>query len=427
MDELIEKRNKLKEKKNITLCNMEKIAAESYRVAEVAHNSKEILDDLEKEFELQTGLKGNDIIFLFVAIGLQVTRIVVVNELTKIEKAGSDNRNETKLHEFQKSILKKFDTDNIVKEKPYYASVKHIISRDGVPYDATATLSEKSIQSLLKKDKTWDFDLNSFIPTEKIQLFKGANHRFATLGHDPILGLLFGTGNIMTNTITCIKTPVIAGGLNVPVLTTNHVVYTSDYKEPKIATYGSTAIMLKEVINRTLDEPSALVAALIKQIIHIGTDLYTPCGIQIPGANLLLSNTEVEKLTQYVSMGDLIKVGASAGVTELINMLISTIHLLMYDSTSGLTRDVYSVKTRKIIMYSNIIATTSNLIWVGANMMSGNEAAIRQLDLGGLMITIKRLISDKEYIRRIKVEFVLGGFNKMIQGEDLNLDKITFT
>lgn len=165
----------------------------------------------------------------------------------------------------------------------------------------------------------------------------------------------------------------------------------------------------------------------MEKIIHIGTDLYTPCGIQIPGANLLLSNTEVEKLTQYVSMGDLIKVGASAGVTELINMLISTIHLLMYDSTSGLTRDVYSVKTRKIIMYSNIIATTSNLIWVGANMMSGNEAAIRQLDLGGLMITIKRLISDKEYIRRIKEEFVLGGFNKMIQGEDLNLDKITFT
>lgn len=36
-------------------------------------------------------------------------------------------------------------------------------------------------------------------------LFIGANHRFATLGHDPILGLIFGTANIMTNTITTVK------------------------------------------------------------------------------------------------------------------------------------------------------------------------------------------------------------------------------
>ena len=116
----------------------------------------------------------------------------------------------------------------------------------------------------------------------------------------------------MTNTITCVKTPLIAGGIGVPVLTTNHVVYTSDFKDPRIATYGSTGIMLKSAIERTMDEPSAFVASLIKQIIHIGTDLYTPCGIQIPAANLILSNSEAEKLTKYISTGDLIKVGASA-------------------------------------------------------------------------------------------------------------------
>ena len=88
----------------------------------------------------------------------------------------------------------------------------------------------------------------------------------------------------MTNTITCVKTPLDIGGVGIPVLTTNHVVYTLDYKDPRIATYGSTTIMLKEMIERTKDQPSALVASLIKQIIHIGTDLYTPCGIQIPGS-----------------------------------------------------------------------------------------------------------------------------------------------
>lgn len=426
IEELKERRAKLKQNSDVTLRNMKKIADESCRVADVAHNSREILDDLDREFEQATGLQGNDIKFLFAATGLQLARIVILNELTRLEPAGSKNRNETKLHEFQEKLLAKFNSGEEVSEKPYYASMEHIITRVGVPYDATATLTKKSIDSLLEKGRSWDFDLESLIPTEKLSLFKGANHRFATLGHDPVLGLIFGTGNIMTNTITCVKTPAIAGGIGIPVLTTNHVVFTSDFKDPRIATYGSTGVMISKVVQRIKEQPEAFVASLIKQIIHIGTDLYTPCGIQIPAANLLLSNTKVEKLTKYVSTGDLVKVGASAGLAELINIIISTLHTLMYDPASGCSRDIYNVRTRKIIMYSNTIASASNVIWVGANMIAGNEGAIKQLDIGGLLVTVRRLITDREYIRQIKNEFVFGGFNKMIQGEDLNLEKISW-
>lgn len=423
LEKLQERRKQLKRNSDITLGNMQALADESGRVAEVAHNSRQLLDDLDSEFESQTGLKGNDVKFLFVAVALQVARIVILNELTKTENAGSTNRNETKLHEFQEKLLGKFNSGEAVKERPYYASMEHIITKMGVPYDATAGLTEKSLSTLIKKDREWDFDLSEMIPDEKLSLFKGANHRFATLGHDPILGLLFGTGNIMTNTITCVKTPVAVGGIGIPVLTTNHVVFTSDYKDPRIATYGSTAAMLQQAFERTKDQPSAFVASLIKQIIHIGTDLYTPCGIQIPGANLILSNTQVEKMTSYISAGDIIKVGASAKLAGLINLLISTLHTLMYDSSMSISRDLYSVKTRKIIMYSNVIATGSNVLWVGGNMLAGNEGAIKQLDIGGLIVTIKRLMSDTEYIRQIKEEFVFGGFNKMIQGDELNLEE----
>ena len=102
----------------------------------------------------------------------------------------------------------KFNAEKNVNEKPYYASLEHIITKIGVPYDATAGLTEKNLSALKAKERTWDLDLSEMIPNEKISLFKGANHRFATLGHDPILGLIFGTGNIMTNTITCVKKPV---------------------------------------------------------------------------------------------------------------------------------------------------------------------------------------------------------------------------
>ena len=96
----------------------------------------------------------------------------------------------------------------------------------------------------------------------------------------------------------------------------------------------------------------------------------------------------------------------------------------MYDATSISSRDVYNVRTRKIILYSNIIATGSNVLWTAGNMMAGNEGAIKQLDIGGLIVTLKRLMNDTEYIRRIKEEFVFGGFNKMIQGEDLQLEEV---
>jgi hypothetical protein len=352
-----------------------------------------------------------------------------LNELTKIESAGKQNRNEKKLHDFQEKLLGMFNSGDLVKERPYYASMEHIITKSGVPYDATAYLNTESLQKLLRKDEKWDFDIYSLISTEKLQLFKGANHRFSTLGHDPILGLIFGTSNIMTNTITCVKKPMIKGMIGVPVITTNHVVFTSDFKDPRIATYASTVAMLQQAIERTKDQPSAFVASLIKQIIHIGTDLYTTCGIQIPAANLILSNKEVQKLTSYISAGDIIKIGTSAKLTELINLLISTLHTLTYDTSMPVSRELYNARTRKIIMYSDVIATGSNVLWVGGNMLAGNKRAVKQLDIGGLIVTIERLIHDTEYIRKIKEEFVVkeefvfGNFNKMIQGDGLNLEE----
>ena len=422
LESLRARHEKLKRNSDITLENMRKLENESRRVADIAHNSKEILDDLDREFEKKTGLHGDDVKFLFAAVGLQVARIVILNELTKVQPAGANNRNETELHKVQEKLLGKlYDGQNAV-EHPYFASMEHIVTQAGVPYDATAPLSSKSIRQLLDKDFDWAYSPDELLPNESPELFKGANHRFATLGHDPILGLVFGTANIMTNTITCVKK--VKG---IPLLTTNHVVYTSDFKHPRIAVYGSTAVMLQQAIQRTMDQPSAFVAALIKQIIHIGTDMYTPAGIQIPGANLVLSNTEAERLTKYMSTGDLLKAGVSAKLAELINLLISTVHTLQCDRTLSETEQkLYNVRTRKIILYSNAIATGSNVLWVGCNMAAGNESAIKQLDIGGFIVMIKRLISDTKFIQQIKEEFVFGRFNTLICGEDLGLEKITW-
>lgn len=392
LEELQRKRKLIRNNSEILLENMDKIVNESYRVADVAHNSKKILDSLDKEFEAQTGLKGVDIAFLFIATALQCGRIFIINNLTKIEKAGEGNRNEDFLHDFQDKILNKFNNGNILDAQQYYAPLNQIVTGRGVPYDATR------------------------YENKNFKLFKGANHRFATLGHDPILGLIFGTANILTNTITCVNTP--------PIITTNHVIYDSNLKNPQIGDFCPTTLMLKKSVERLDEDLNSVVAAIIKQIIHIGTDMYTPCGIQLPAANLLLSKQNTERLTKYISTGDVIKIGASAGLATMINTIISTIHMMMYDEDKYTSQDLYNVKTRKIILYSNLIASTSNVIWVGGNMAVGNEGAIKQLDIGGLVVTLHRLMTDPKFIRQVKEEFIFGQFNKMIQGDELNLKEV---
>lgn len=428
IDDLKARRDAVKKNSQITLGNMEKITNESYRVAEVAHNSREIIENLDREFEEKTGLQGSDVKFLFAAIGLQLLRITIINELTKTEPAGTKNKMENELHEFQDKVMKKLsslDKNMSMVNRPYYASTNQILTTSGVPYDAQETLTAKSLEKMMNKNRQmeWDFNLDDYINEMKLPLFKGANHRFSTIGHDPLIGLVLGTANIMTNTITCVKSPLNLGGLQIPVLTTNHVIYTSNYTHPVIGAYGSTTMMLGKMIKRILDEPVAFVAALIKQIIHTGTDMFTPCGIQFPGANLLLTNTNVEKITQCIGWGDIVKVGTSAKIAELINTIISMLHTLVHDFNDGIEPELYSVRTRKIILYSNAIAKGSNVIWVGANVAAGDKSQIRNLDIGGLMVLMKRLYTDTEYIRQIKEEFVFGGFRKQIQGDDLELEE----
>ena len=418
LEDLKAKRKRLKENTEKINRNINIIVEENHRVAKVAHDAEYLINDLENEFNRQTGLNGVDISFLFLATALQLSRIIIINMLTKIEKAGIKNTKEHELHKIQNRLL----GNNIAQynnvEIPYYSSFEHITTTSGVPYDATRYLSEKTIELYLNKGHSWNFDPND-LKTENLKIFKGANHRFATLGHDPILGLIFGTANIMTNTITSVKKEGI-----LPIIKTNHVVYTSLYKNPSIGKDASTLEMFHKSIERTIEDPKVFVASLIKQIIHIGTDLYTPCGIQIPGANLILSNKETEKLTQYISTGDLLKIGTSAKISQLINNIITVFHNLLYDENKYSSREVYNIKTKKIILYSNLIATSSNVIWVGSNVYYGNKKVIKDLDIGGMLVTLYHLIYDVRYIQKIKEEFVLKGFKNMIKGNELNLEEM---
>lgn len=77
-------------------------------------------------------------------------------------------------------------------------------------------------------------------------------------------------------------------------------------------------------------------------------------------------------------------------------------------------RKLYEVRTRKILSYSNLIATSSNLAVVAITR------DMQKLDIGGMAVTLYRLITDVKFIRKIKEEFIFGSYREMIMGDYLN-------
>lgn len=386
-DELLARKNATIKALDNTISSLDDIQKETKRLHSIAINTTNILTDLDEEFSKRTSLGWQDIKFLFAATALQCIRIYVINTLTKVQPAGAGNVKENFLHKIQGKLLGTLNDGVPLTPAPYYAPLMQICTARGVPYDATRF-----------KGVNHGF-------------FKEANHRFATFGHDPIVGLIVGTSNILTNTITCRS----KGPLPVPI--TCHVEYDMDLKNPCIGDVCSTIEALKAAAYRIDNDAVSIVAALIKQIIHIGTDLYTPCGIQIPGANLILDNRYTEELTKYVSAGDFIKIGVSYQIFNLINMFISSLHMLTCQSTSHRDKELHHVKTMKILEYSNIIATGSNVIINAVRFYFGDGKALKDIDFAGLIGTIMMLVRNDEIKRKIKREFIFGEYERMVTGD----------
>lgn len=353
------------------------------RIADTVEEYNRKMDQLDLEFSAKTKLDKTDIAFLMTATVLQCVRIYLVNYLTTIEHAGKGNK-ENFLHEKQKDALNPLAKNKDEVPRKYYAPINQIISTIGVPYDVT---------------RLEDPAVNIFKGQHKGE---GVNHRFATLGHDPWIGLVVGTTNIMTNTITALN------GID-PFPVTYHVQYTNDYKYPVITVHkGSFAKATEKVVKRTREDIKPLAAALLKQIVHIATDMYTPAGLCLPGESIVLSRKNVELLTQYVSYGDMVKFTASAGIDVLINKIIELLHgMTLLEKGDDLESDLHRVKTKKIIMYSNSIATGSNII------QSVITNQYNKIDWAGLVVLITEVFNDIDFIYKVKRDFLHQGLGEI--------------
>ena len=140
---------------------------ETTRVIGILQNTQEILDDLDRQFCEQTGLNGTDIAILFLAIGLQIARQYL---LTKFPIRLDDQV-------AAQTTFGHLEEHSNRHHRLYNPSLEEIISNP-VPFDANVKANGA--------------------------LSGGGymGHRVTAIGHDPLLGLIFGTANIATSTLT---------------------------------------------------------------------------------------------------------------------------------------------------------------------------------------------------------------------------------
>ena len=373
-NELKERRKLLSSETQKTLSNMKIIKTETERVQSVAHNAESILDDLDAQFEEKTGLTKIDVTFLFFAVALQIARQYLV---TKFPNRLNDQEaaNNTFGHKEEHSDRT---------HRLYNPSLEEIITNP-VPFDANIG-ADGALSGGGK-----------------------LGHRVTTLGHDPVLGLIFGTANIATSTLTNYK------------LQSFHI-KTSDLNRDYFANKAHTDLVFWYAGDKLFKQGFAgkkiMVTSLIKEIIHLKTDLDTKNSLPLPLISLYDPKLASNLADYGIDMSNVVNVGKQIALASFINWLISTIHGLFYFIDENQTeRSLYEVRTRTKIMYTNVIASVSNLAVVGITKN------LKLLDVGGLIVTLHRIYTDQIFIRNVKREFVLGEFNKLIEGEELKLQE----
>lgn len=351
------------------------------------------IDEVQRindEFSLKTGiLNKKDLSFLMVATALQTARWLIIQSICgdlghTIDKDSRLDHNDKSIKdsvkESNKNFQKHFEDHGHRESSKNYRSWEQIIF-SSAPYD-TAVGSAGFGENL-----------------------EGGYHRYKTLGHDPILGWIFGTANFITGTCT---------------LSNFNSYRISRVGTPHFSEPTNLGTIFYEVFDSTKEDWLRLPAGIFAEFVHLKSDVFTKLGLPVP-----ILETFSESLagdlykSQYDSLcllKDIAIVGNQAAWSILINMIIGLVHGLLYNPEKDGDHKLYEVRTRKILCISNALASAGNIAYA-----IGTEDW-RKLDVGGIMVTLYRLFTDVRFISRIKKQFIEGEMDKVLEKEIKELD-----
>ncbi|MTO25048.1 hypothetical protein GMC23_13195 [Turicibacter sanguinis] len=345
------------------------------------------LDEINRTFSRKTGIiNSTDLSFLAIATGLQVAKSLVFPYVSgkfgygdSIDKSKRLDHNDKSIENAHKNANDSFKNKQ---EKKYGKGYWINLLYQTPPYDIT----KGSV----------DLGIN----------MGGAYHRLYTLGHDPILGWIFGTMNILTDVITL-----------------NNFQSYRVVRKPKM-TITSEVVpmwrMVQESYEVIKDHKLNLPAAIFAQAQHLKSDEYTKLGLPVP---LLATINEDFSSKLYKSHYDALClardtkiVSASFVVSKVFDTIISLVHGLFRNENEP--KELYEVRTRKILLISNAIASSSTIINASITQNPKN------LDIGSLLNTITRLFSDVRFVARIKREYIEGEIANKLKIELQEVDRM---
>lgn len=370
-----------------------RVEIEDIMTASEIESSFRELDRINDEFSKKTGIiNKTDLSFLAIATALQVAKSLVFPLVAEKFDYGKSFDPSERLAHNDKSIEKahreandKFQDKNMEKHGTgYWINILY----QTVPYDIT------------KGSK--DLGIN----------MGGKYHRMYTLGHDPILGWVFGTANILTDCITFNNFHTNRISRVDPVTGGKKMVIT-----PEVVFLGQ---MFKESYEMIKADPLNLPAALFAQAQHLKSDEFTKLGLPVPILPSInenfVSKLYSENYDALCFSRDAKIVGASFVVSKMFDIIISLTHGLFRKENED--KDLFEVRTRKILLISNAIASTSTV--VNAAITSNPK----NLDIGSLLNTAMHLFTDLRFIAKIKEEFVEGEISKRLEKEIMAIDML---
>lgn len=355
---------------------LNQIADEQHRVAELSGQASRIVDQIDMSFKVKTKLSNMDITLLFLATAIQCARqYILSNEKLRLEDKGS---------------LKSNQRGDKLMKGIYHSSVGQVAPKtwekilfESVPYDAVNFSSPET------KELLGNLGLS------------GSTHRYRTLGHDPVFGWIFGTTNIITDSLTRYDTQTFA---------IQNKLISGIYP-------GNLIGMTNDAVNLVQQDHRILIAAVARQAIHFGSDYFTKQGLPVPGIATVDNSLAKRMIDNHI---DAWSVSRGATLSALINQLVAIIHQLFYQEAKDGSPSLYEVRTRKILSYSNALATGSNVI------VTAITQDATKLDVGGMLVTLSRLVSDYQFIHEVKKDFLKNELHNRIVGSEYDFMKGDF-
>lgn len=421
-DEIYKESEELRSQQGIIVQNID-------RTINICGNNQQIINSIERDFLNKTKLQKKDLPFLFLATALQTLRWILLPSLdldfTKISKEDRLNANDNKKSgllagkksgqryekpEIDKAIRENEDEyskevdeyRNKMKGKGKYCYLSWLeILMNPVPYDAMVGSENINIISKSLLGRT-----TFYSPIGK-QLV-GKNHHVATLGHDPVLGWMFGTMNIVSSRITFCDLQTYPVIQNVQLDKWGQSI---DYLNK-----SSISEMICYCINSFQEDTKRIPAAIARQAMHMQSDKYTKDGLPIPllppdKAQKLINegwnSNEAERLLKKATKNAGV-IALQLTIAELINMIIRSIYLFMFPY-EGISFN--NVKIEKILTISSLIAECSNVAVVVATR------DISKLDIGGLISLLHQIVVDRNTQLKIEMEYVKNEFRALVMEE----------